>query len=45
MRIMICPFIGVGARVDRVVAVGDLDRFETSGGADDGRVAAGSLAR
>ena len=45
MRIMICSFIRVGARVDRVVAVGDLDRFVTSGGADDGRVAAGLLAR
>jgi hypothetical protein len=45
MRIVICSFIGVGARVDRVVAVGDLDRFVTSGGADDGRVAAGLLAR
>jgi hypothetical protein len=45
MRIVICSFIGVGARVDRVVAVRNLDRFVTSGGADDGRVAAGFLAR
>jgi hypothetical protein len=45
MGIVERAFIRVGARVDRVVAVGNLDRFVASGGADDGRVAAGLLAR